>query len=909
MQRLVVLFLLTFLYRYPPCYGKETLILEQDFSTLDGSYSGTLSIHENKEQQVLQKHITDTMGCITSTTYDIPNRIESIVKQDPMGHVINHQELHYDAAGNKVRATHTAYSDNRSAHSFATTWTYGPMNRLDAFSEAVDTPQQRTTQYLYNLNGQLEQIIKPDGVRLIQQYEPSIGKISGRLVRFMSSDHSFSYEYTYDNNGNLSEIHDLILGTTTVRTYNRNGQIIHEKLGNGLSIDRIYDNSGRRVQLILPDGSGVEYGYEAEQLTIISRLSTDPHRQYTHQYTSFNSKGQLTTAQLIGDLGEIRYERDSKQRLVEVSSPFWAETIPDEGYDAIGNVTKIHIRDPGGVKSTDYSYDANQQLIAEKSDTVSNAYLYDGLRNRISKNGVACMINGSNQIVEASGTHYTYDNNGCLIKKSSKTHTVTYNYDALDRLVYAVNGNQAVSYTYDPFGRCLTKTTLHRKSNGISLTWIADESIRYLYDGNNEIGVVDAKGALAELRVLGIGLSSELGAAVAIELAGNVYAPIHDHCGSVRCLIDLHSQQPMEYYRYSAFGEIEIFDRTGQLSTYSNIGNPWRFSSKRFDAITGLIGFGHRNYDANLGRWTTPDPLGFIDGPNRYAYVKNNPLILQDCYGLFSFTTLWDSLVSSMAQLFDTMSTSTSSLISALRGLSYTNHVEVDVISQNLFGKRTLAMTGHLLDVSETGVYGNKELNDKIRVTAINGILNLKEDYVSTIEALSASHGNINIYYVFHPTEGWAWDLLKATAVKFGYVSYQAHQLADLWKKLIQEMGGSQGNGLIIHYAHSIGGTDTYAAKHLLTPEEQKMIRVITVGSASMIPHEGFESVRNYVSTRDGVCLLDPIGYCKGLFARDSNVIYVGSYYGVPFIDHVLSAETYSRVIDLLGREFLEEFG
>ena len=28
------------------------------------------------------------------------------------------------------------------------------------------------------------------------------------------------------------------------------------------------------------------------------------------------------------------------------------------------------------------------------------------------------------------------------------------------------------------------------------------------------------------------------------------------------------------------------------------------------------------------GRWTTPDPIGFADGPNLYAYLRHNPIYL-----------------------------------------------------------------------------------------------------------------------------------------------------------------------------------------------------------------------------------------------------------------------------------------
>jgi hypothetical protein len=43
--------------------------------------------------------------------------------------------------------------------------------------------------------------------------------------------------------------------------------------------------------------------------------------------------------------------------------------------------------------------------------------------------------------------------------------------------------------------------------------------------------------------------------------------------------------------------------------------------------------FGRRYYAPNIGRWITPDPIGFNDGPNLYAYVHNNPLNSIDLYG------------------------------------------------------------------------------------------------------------------------------------------------------------------------------------------------------------------------------------------------------------------------------------
>ena len=95
----------------------------------------------------------------------------------------------------------------------------------------------------------------------------------------------------------------------------------------------------------------------------------------------------------------------------------------------------------------------------------------------------------------------------------------------------------------------------------------------------------------------------------------------------------------------------------------------------------------------------------------------------------------------------------------------------------------------------------------------------------------------------------------------------------------------------------------------LLTPEEQQMIHVITIGSPSLISRDsGFASVVNYVSRRDGVCLFDPVGYLKGLFTHDSETVFLGSHFGIPLIDHTLFMTTYTGIIIDLGVEFTKKY-
>jgi RHS repeat-associated protein len=61
-----------------------------------------------------------------------------------------------------------------------------------------------------------------------------------------------------------------------------------------------------------------------------------------------------------------------------------------------------------------------------------------------------------------------------------------------------------------------------------------------------------------------------------------------------------------------------------------NLGLPGQW----FQLETGLNDNWHRHYDASLARYTTPDPLGFVDGPAIYAYAGGMPQLNTDRRGL-----------------------------------------------------------------------------------------------------------------------------------------------------------------------------------------------------------------------------------------------------------------------------------
>ncbi|CCB92295.1 hypothetical protein WCH_BE08240, partial [Waddlia chondrophila 2032/99] len=285
--------------------------------------------------------------------------------------------------------------------------------------------------------------------------------------------------------------------------------------------------------------------------------------------------------------------------------------------DAIGNVEAVDYTDDLGSESYSYQYDAMNQLISDNS----HQYTFDSLGNRVACDGVDNTHNALNQLLKQGENTYRYDADGNLIAKNEESYV----YDAFGRLTEALTEGFRTTYTYDPFHRRLSKTrfTLQEEQ------WVEISSEKYLYQGDKEIGTIGEHGELESLRVMGVGVKGDVGAAVLMEFLGRAYLPLHDYRGNVSMLVDAVTAEVVESYRFDAFG-VETVSSQSEAPL-----NPWRFSSKRVDAETGWVYFGARYYDAEMGRWTTPDPMWFVNGTNLYCYVRNNPTMYIDSEGLF----------------------------------------------------------------------------------------------------------------------------------------------------------------------------------------------------------------------------------------------------------------------------------
>jgi RHS repeat-associated protein len=101
-----------------------------------------------------------------------------------------------------------------------------------------------------------------------------------------------------------------------------------------------------------------------------------------------------------------------------------------------------------------------------------------------------------------------------------------------------------------------------------------------------------------------------------------------DRLGSVRNLVDANGSL-IDTISYDGYG-----NRTSESSPGN--GDRYGFTARELDSVTGLGYYRGRWYDAQTGRWTSRDPIGFDAGDaNLYRYVGNDPTNATDPSGQF----------------------------------------------------------------------------------------------------------------------------------------------------------------------------------------------------------------------------------------------------------------------------------
>ncbi len=156
----------------------------------------------------------------------------------------------------------------------------------------------------------------------------------------------------------------------------------------------------------------------------------------------------------------------------------------------------------------------------------------------------------------------------------------------------------------------------------------------FLYDGANVVLDLNASNQVVHAYVNGLGIDQPVeridflnGTQLSALSSRLVYHT--DALGSVVAMTDS-GQQTAKSYSYEVFGKIR--SETGSL-----VINRYTFTGR--EAVGDSLGFYYyrwRVMEPGVGRFTSEDLLGFVDGPTRYVYALIRPVDLVDPYGLSS---------------------------------------------------------------------------------------------------------------------------------------------------------------------------------------------------------------------------------------------------------------------------------
>jgi len=110
---------------------------------------------------------------------------------------------------------------------------------------------------------------------------------------------------------------------------------------------------------------------------------------------------------------------------------------------------------------------------------------------------------------------------------------------------------------------------------------------------------------------------------------GQTYRILADHLGSPRLVVNAATGAVAQRLDYDEWGRVTLDTNPGF--------QPFGFAGGLYDTDTGLVRFGARDYDPQVGRWTAKDPIRFDgDDANLVAYVVNDPVNQRDPEGTWT---------------------------------------------------------------------------------------------------------------------------------------------------------------------------------------------------------------------------------------------------------------------------------
>ena len=561
----------------------------------DANTHGTVNTYTNRNQLWTTTDAeTDTVTC----GYDPVGNRTSVQDGD-----LQTTHFDYDGMGRNVTAT--------DAQNQVTAFTYNALNkewRLDANGQH--------THYLYDHRNRLQNVQYPD--------HPE----QNRTYAYDPAGHLLSVT---DDNGNAA--------TAAAYTYDGLGRILTET-SNRATHAYIYDLAGnrRRAQYgLLGGGYGrllvSDYDFLNRLLTL-----TDGANVTTYHYDlsgHVRAKDLPSGEREVTDYDALGRQEDSTDAAGGSGSVLYAYNY---GHDAGGNLRLLAEYKPGlaaATRTTILGYDSADRLKTETvyngTDTsaaatpaASTTYGYDAADNRTSRSvagGAAATFNFNN-LNQLTGwldtanhnVSYTYDSNGNRLTRTEGTATDAYAYDLENRLVSLDKGGAHYAYAYDYRTRRVGRT---EGPNAAQVVYSGGVSVA-------EYAGADASATLGVEFVRGSNWGGGVGGLLYSVRGGNTSLDHYDARGDVAT--QTNGSGTISYQAgYEAWGT--------RTQEFGQDQDRQRANTKEEDP-TGLLNEGQRNRDLETATFTTRDPLGMVDGPNLYAYVRDNPWSKFDPEGL-----------------------------------------------------------------------------------------------------------------------------------------------------------------------------------------------------------------------------------------------------------------------------------